>query len=98
MAPESKSGKGFRVITEDEIKVSPRGRRKVLDPNLLEALRHVKPGQPVVLEMFGSVTDKADKQTVGASIRRHWREIRNDESRIDFAPGTGEVQVQVRKA
>jgi hypothetical protein len=82
-------------IAADAVKVSPRGRRKVLNQDLITTLAKVTPAQGVALKgTFGNVS-KADRPAVAATIRKHWREIREDEVRIDFTPD-GVAQVRVR--
>jgi hypothetical protein len=82
-------------IPADQVEVSPRGRHKILDADLLATLKKVTPDQGVVLKKaFGSVTKK-DRPTVSATIRKHWGEVRSDEVRIDFSP-KGFAQVRVR--
>jgi hypothetical protein len=82
-------------IAADAVKVSPRGRRKVLNQDLLATLAKVTPKQGVALRgTFGEVA-KSDRPAVAATIRKHWREIRTEEVRIDFTP-EGVAQVRVR--
>jgi hypothetical protein len=82
-------------IDADLVEVSPRGRHKILDADLLAILKQVTPETGVVLKKaFGSVSKK-DRPTVSATIRKHWGEVRSDEVRIDFSP-KGFAQVRVR--
>ena len=82
-------------ISADAVKVSPRGRKKVLNPALLETLKKVTATDGVALGgTFGAVK-KADRGSVSATIRKHWREVRTDEVRIDYTP-EGVPQVRVR--
>ena len=82
-------------IDADLVEVSPRGRHKILDADLLATLKKVTPETGVVLKRaFGSVSKK-DRPTVSATIRKHWAEVRSDEVRIDFSPA-GFAQVRVR--
>ena len=84
-----------QFIPADSVKVSPRGRKKVLNPDLLATLKKVTPKQGVALKgTFGNVP-KAERPAVSATIRKHWREVRTDEVRIDFTP-EGVPQVRVR--
>ena len=82
-------------IPADQVEVSPRGRKKILNADLLDLLDQVTPDQGVVLKgTFGAVS-KADRPAVSATIRKHWAEIRSDDVRIDFSP-QGYAQVRVR--
>ena len=82
-------------ISADAVQVSPRGRKKVLNPDLLATLKKVTKKDAVTLGgSFGKVA-KGDRATVSATIRKHWREVRADEVRIDFTPD-GIPQVRVR--
>jgi len=82
-------------IPADQVSVSPRGRKKVLSADLLDTLRKVTPDRGVVLGgTFGKVA-KADRGAVSATIRKHWREVRSDDVRIDYAlDGTPQVRVR----
>lgn len=82
-------------ISADKIVVSPRGRKKILNQALLATLAKVTPDKGVALAgTFGKVA-KSDRPGVSATIRKHWREVRSDEVRIDFTP-EGVPQVRVR--
>ena len=82
-------------IAADSVQVSPRGRKKVLNPDLLATLKKVTKKDAVALGgTFGAVP-KGERATVSATIRKHWREVRSDEVRIDFTP-EGIPQVRVR--
>jgi hypothetical protein len=77
------------------VEVSPRGRKKVLNADLLETLSKVTPDQGVALKgSFGKVA-KSDRNAVSATIRKHWREVRSDDVRIDYSLD-GIPQVRVR--
>ena len=81
-------------IPADQVEVSPRGRKKILNADLLETLSKITPKQGVILRSLGKVS-KTDRPAVSATIRKHWKEIRTDEVRIDFSPA-GYAQVRVR--
>jgi hypothetical protein len=82
-------------IAADAVTVSPRGRKKVLNQDLLATLAKVTVTQGVALRgTFGNVP-KAERPAVAATIRKHWREIREEEVRIDFTPD-GIAQVRIR--
>ena len=82
-------------IPADRVEVSPRGRKKILNADLLEVLAKVTPDRGVALKgTFGQVA-KSDRPAVSATIRKHWQEIRSDDVRIDFSPA-GVPQVRVR--
>ena len=82
-------------IAADAVKVSPRGRKKVLNQDLLATLAKVTPKQGVALKGTFGMVAKSDRPAVAATIRKHWREVRTDEVRIDFTP-EGVAQVRVR--
>jgi hypothetical protein len=84
------------IISEDEVTVSPRGRKVEINPELAALLKKIKPGQAARLsESFGPV-EKSRRATVSAIIRKHWRHVREDEIRIDYDSNTGVPQVRVR--
>jgi hypothetical protein len=95
MATNSKRSGGDEFIPANEVIVSPRGRKKILNADLLETLSKVTVDRGVALGgTFGNVA-KADRAAIGATIRKHWKEIRNDDVRIDWSPA-GVPQVRVR--
>jgi len=81
-------------IPADQVEVSPRGRKKILSADLLETLGKVTPKNGVILKSLGPVA-KSYRPTVSATIRKHWKEIRTEDVRIDFSPA-GFAQVRVR--
>ena len=84
-----------QFIPADSVKVSPRGRKKVLNADLLATLKKVTATKAVALGgSFGTVP-REQRATVSATIRKHWREVRSDDVRIDFTP-EGVPQVRVR--
>lgn len=85
-------------ISEEEIEVSPRGRKIEIDANLAATLKKVKPGQAARLSStFGSV-EKSRRATVSTIIRKHWRHVRADEPRIDYSKdGVPQVRVKATK-
>lgn len=83
-------------IDAAEVQVSPRGRKPVLNADLLSTLAKVKSGQAVRLaSTFGEVP--ADQRAaVSAVIRKHWAVAHPDvKPRIDFTPN-GVPQVRAR--
>jgi len=86
------------IISEEEVQVSPRGRKVEINPELADKFRKLKPGQALRLsDTFGKV-DKAKRATVSAIIRKHWRHVRNDDVRIDYtAEGVPQVRVRASK-
>lgn len=83
-------------IPADQVSVSPRGRKKVLNGDLLDTLRSLPAGQAAVLHStFGKVA-KADRPKVGAVIRKHWTAVRSEDCRIDYTlEGVPQVRVRV---
>jgi hypothetical protein len=93
MATSSKAADEF--ISVDEVTVSPRGRKKVIDPALAELLGKVKAGQAVRLTAkFGSVP-REQRPAVSQVIRKHWTHVRADACRIDYSP-EGVPQVRIK--
>ena len=82
-------------IPADQVEVSPRGRKKILNADLLDTLAQVTPDRGVVLKGAFGVVAKTDRPAVSATIRKHWSEIRSEDVRIDFSPA-GYAQVRVR--
>ena len=85
------------IVANDDVEVSPRGRRKILDQNLLATLRKVTPTHGVALgSTFGEVA-KDDRPAVSASLRKHFLEVHPGKvARIDFTRA-GVPQVRMRK-
>ena len=86
---------GDEFISADEVVVSPRGRKVEIDANLAATLRKVKAGGAVRLSSSIGAVPKSQRATVSASIRKHWRHVRNDALRIDYT-ADGVPQVRVR--
>jgi nucleoid DNA-binding protein len=86
---------GDEFISVDEVTVSPRGRKKVIDQSLADLLGKLKEGQAVRLAgKFGNVP--AEKRpAVSQVIRKHWGHVRTDACRIDYTP-EGVPQVRVK--
>ena len=86
------------VVANDDVEVSPRGRRKILDLSLVAILRKVTPTHGVALgSTFGEV-DKEDRPAVSASLRKHFGEAHPGKvARIDFTKA-GVPQVRMRKS
>lgn len=86
------------IISEEEVTVSPRGRKVEIDEALAKTLKSLKPGQAARLTSTFGPVEKSRRATVSAIIRKHWRHVRNDELRIDYDSNTGVPQVRVRAA
>lgn len=87
------------VLAADAVVTAPRGRKKELNPDLIALLRKVDATHGVALGgTFGEVKDQKTKQSVAATIRKHWQEVHGDEvkPKIDFHPTTGIPQVRMR--
>jgi hypothetical protein len=93
MATTTKATDEF--ISVDEVTVSPRGRKKIIDADLAELLGRLKAGQAVRLSAkFGNVP--AEKRpAVSQVIRKHWQHARTDQCRIDYTP-EGVPQVRIK--
>ena len=86
------------IISEDEVTVSPRGRKVEINPEMAAKFSKLKPGQAIRLsDTFGSV-DKPRRATVSAIIRKHWRHVREDDLRIDYDANTGVPCVRCKAA
>ena len=84
-------------ISEDEVQVSPRGRKAEINPELANLLKKLKPGQAIRLtDTFGEVP-KAKRGSVSSIIRKHYRHVRDDDCRIDYT-ANGVPQVRVRQS
>jgi len=82
--PASKSTDEF--ISVEEVTVSPRGRKKVIDSTLTDLFTRLPEGKAVRLtSKFGAVP-KAQRAAVSQVIRKHWEHVRNDACRIDYTP------------
>jgi hypothetical protein len=78
--------KSDEFISIDEVTVSPRGRKKVIDPALADLFTRLPEGQAVRLtSKFGSVP-REQRAAVSQVIRKHWAHVRNDVCRIDYTP------------
>ena len=85
------------IIGEDEVSVSPRGRKANLNPDLIAFLKKIKPGSAAKLSgTFGNVA-RDERAQVSQVIRKHWRAARTDECRIDYTTD-GVPQVRVRQS
>jgi len=82
-------------ITEEEVQVSPRGRKVEINTELANLLKKLKPGQAVRLSDSIGPVEKKNRATVSTVIRKHWRHVRDDEPRIDYTLD-GVPQVRVR--
>ena len=90
-------GKAIR-IKADEVVVSRRGRTAVLDTDLVDDLKSLKRGEAMDLTpYFGVVNGTADRQKVGAEIRKHWTAAGRAAGtcRIDFGAGKPQVRIKV---
>ncbi len=82
-------------ISAEDVVVSPRGRKLEINPDLAATLKKLKAGQAVRLtDSIGSVP-KEKRATASTVIRKHWRHVREDAIRIDYA-ADGVPQVRVR--
>lgn len=84
-------------ISVDEVQTSPRGRKPVLNPDLVKLLGSIPAGKAARLEKtFGKVS-KDDRAAVSATIRKHWKAAHGEASkpRIDFTLD-GVPQVRAR--
>lgn len=86
------------IVSEDDVVVSPRGRKAETNPVLVEAFQSLKPGQALNLApIFGEVTGSKERQAVGSTIRKNWKVARpDDKCRIDYHPQTGAPQVRLK--
>jgi hypothetical protein len=86
---------GDDFIDPSEVKVSPRGRKAVIDPKLVTALKAIPKGKVGRLRSTIGSVPAADRAKVSASIRKHWKvAFPGTDCRIDFDPATGIPQVR----
>ena len=72
-SPQDASGDEF--ISISELEVMPRGRKTVLNGDLMDTLASLTAGKAVRLsKAFGEVP-KAKRPAVSASIRKHWQAL-----------------------
>jgi len=75
--------------------VSPRGRKAVIDPRLVAALKAIPAGKVGRLKATIGSVPKADRPKVSATIRKHWHVAHpGTDCRIDFDPESGIPQVR----
>jgi hypothetical protein len=101
----------FKVIDLSEIVVASRGAQATYEQGLLDALTNLPVGQalvatPLAVERSNYKDEDAfrnAKQTVGASIRKHWAHLVSMGSvdgakiRINWDPETGTPQISVKE-
>jgi hypothetical protein len=84
-------------ISVDEVQTSPRGRKPVLNPDLVKLLASIPAGKAARLEKtFGKVS-RDQRAATSAVIRKHWKAAHGEASkpRIDFTTD-GVPQVRAR--
>jgi hypothetical protein len=94
MAAKSNSS-GDEFISIDEVTVSPRGRKKVIDPALADLLKKLGAGQAVRLSSKFGAVPREQRPAVSQVIRKHWSHVRTDACRIDYSP-EGVPQVRIK--
>lgn len=91
---DKQMGKAIKIAA-DEVVVSRRGRTASFDADLLEDLSDLQAGEALDLSpYFGTVEDKTERQKVAAEIRKHWRNVRKDDLRIDFGGNVPQVRIK----
>jgi len=84
------------IISEDEVQRTPRGRKAVYDPELIELLSTLTPGSAARLD--GLQEENKDKRSaVSAHIRKHFSAAQGDEvkCRVEYtADGVPQVRFQ----
>ena len=83
------------IISAELIVKSPRGRKKVLDKDLLTKLAALAPGQAIALKSMGPIP-KDLRQDVSAKIRKHFVEAHGTKPSINYTPD-GFAQVSFAK-
>jgi len=84
--PSNTSKVQDEVISVEDIRVSARGRKKVIDQSLADLLAGLKSGQAVALKgTFGNVPAE-QRPKVSQVIRKHWEHVRSDACRIAYTP------------
>lgn len=74
-------------ISIEEVTVSPRGRKKVIDQELANILSNIPAGKAVRLTAtFGEVPADS-RPKVSQIIRKHWLHVhKNNDCRINYSP------------
>lgn len=87
----------MKLISANEVKTLPRGRKATFDDALLKALSQVKDGNFGVLDSeFGAVAED-ERGKVSATIRKHWAKSHNGgKCQIRWSP-EGFAQVAAAK-
>ena len=83
------------IISEEEVQRSPRGRKAVLDQDMLDLLGQLSPGQAALVTAFGNV-EKDKRSAVSANIRKHFTAVHGEDvsCRIEYSPGDNFPQVR----
>ena len=85
--PTTNSNEKDEFISIEEVTVSPRGRKKVIDSELANILSKIPAGKAVRLSAkFGEVPADS-RPKVSQIIRKHWEHVHGDNScRINYSP------------
>ena len=82
--PKANPTPSDEFIEIEEISVTPRGRKAVIDPVLAAKLANIPEGKAVVLTSIGSVA-KPERAKVSQKIRKHWQAVRPDNCQIRYS-------------
>lgn len=89
---------GFEIITEDQVKKVPRGRKSSVDPALVAGLRTVKVGQIIKVTTMQCVPASKDygkdKARVSATLRSALKQAGFKQWKIEWSP-EGVPQVKI---
>lgn len=74
-----------KLIPVAEIRKAPRGRKPVIQNDLLEILKQVKPGFAADLsDIYGPVS-KEERSKVSQVVRTHWKMVHNSKPSLNFS-------------
>lgn len=76
----------MRIITTDQVKSLPRGRKAEVDETLVKALKTIKAGHFGLLDEFGVVNGKEERAKVAGKIRKAWSVAQNTKCSIKWSP------------
>jgi hypothetical protein len=84
--PTQNNAPTARIIPVSEVTKAPRGRKAVVNRDLLALLKQVKQGFAADLsDIFGEV-ERDDRSRVSQIIRTHWRMCQDTKPSINYTP------------
>lgn len=86
-----------KVVKATDLRVARRGRRAVRNEEILAAMAALQPGDALILDEFGEVSDD-ERSRVYQAVKAHWEDAQEGPCRISFDPETRFVQVEHKPA